>query len=329
MSASTFSVEHASIDTWRTEKDARMPQRTSVLLRYPSLTTTVPKEFVHRASVAEVMLTDWARTDDTHFTVSSQWPRGHSFFTAVEGCYDPLMAAETIRQTGLLLAHTEFAVPLDHRFLVSDLWFEVDPLHLRVGGTPASHELEITCRDIKRRRSGLSGLTFDSVFYQDGQAVATGGGTLSCVSPEVYRRLRPMTGWSGFRCEVPLTAPTAPQSVGRMSPTDVVLSPTQEPDRWRLRLDTRHPVLFDHPVDHVPGMVLMEAARQATIARLGRTCLPVRMDCEFKRYTELDTPCMIEARKVPSTHGPQRETVLVTAHQDDAVVFWCSVEVSS
>ncbi|UYM25979.1 hypothetical protein NQP46_32805 [Streptomyces albus] len=44
--------------------------------RYPaSLTTTVPKEFVHRSGVAEVMLTRWERVDDTHFTLSAQLPR--------------------------------------------------------------------------------------------------------------------------------------------------------------------------------------------------------------------------------------------------------------
>nr|WP_160159916.1 AfsA-related hotdog domain-containing protein [Streptomyces sp. SLBN-31] len=56
---------------------------------FQPLTSTVPKELVHRASVAEVMLTDWARRSEDHFTLAAQWPRGHSFFTTIDGCHDP------------------------------------------------------------------------------------------------------------------------------------------------------------------------------------------------------------------------------------------------
>lgn len=53
------------------------------------LTCTVPKEFVHRAAVAEVLLTGWRRVDATHFTVTAQWPRLHGFYSAVQGRHDP------------------------------------------------------------------------------------------------------------------------------------------------------------------------------------------------------------------------------------------------
>ncbi|WP_281275492.1 AfsA-related hotdog domain-containing protein [Saccharothrix australiensis] len=42
-----------------------------------------------------------------------------------------------------------------------------------------------------------------------------------------------------------------------------MLSPVGRSDSWLPRVDRRHPVLFDHPVDHVPGMALQEAGRQA------------------------------------------------------------------
>ncbi|MFG2327721.1 AfsA-related hotdog domain-containing protein, partial [Streptomyces sp. NPDC048568] len=61
-------------------------------------TSTVPSELVHRAAVAEVMLTDWQRLTETRYTMRAQWPRGHSFFTPLNGNHDPLIAAETIRQ---------------------------------------------------------------------------------------------------------------------------------------------------------------------------------------------------------------------------------------
>jgi hypothetical protein len=93
-------------------------------------------------------------------------------------------------------------------------------------------------------------------------------------------------------------------------------------------VDTRHPVLFDHPVDHVPGMLLMEAARQATAATLERSSfVPLGMASEFKRYVELDEPCLIEARRLPRTESGD-DRVLVTGHQDKNVVFQSTVTAS-
>ncbi|MEV7415217.1 ScbA/BarX family gamma-butyrolactone biosynthesis protein [Streptomyces sp. NPDC089919] len=290
-------------------------------------TSTVAKELVHRAAVAEVLLTDWQRVDDTHFTVAAQWPRSHSFFTPIDGEYhDPLMAAETIRQVGSLLAHAEFGVPFDHHFLLWDLALTVRPDQLRIRQTPASLHLEITCTEVKRRGGVLTGLRYEARVLREGHEVATGGLSYTCAGPAVYRRVRPDRALSGEVRALPLTAPAAPQSVGRTSPVDVVLSPDGRPGRWRLRVDTRHPVLFDHPVDHVPGMVLLEAARQAAAAALGRsTFLPLSFDNRFTRYAELDVPCVIEAHRLyPATPGAAA-AVEVTGHQDGALVFSSTV----
>lgn len=268
MSASTFQVERTGFDGEMARRATRVATRPGV----PSTwTTTVPKELVHRAAVAEVMLTDWERQDDTHFTVTAQWPRGHSFFTPVHGTHhDPLMAVETFRQVGALLGHAEFGVPFGHQFLMKDLSIAVEHEQLEMGGAPASIDIEVTCTDVKRRGGRLAGLRYEAVLRRDGRPAATAAASYTCIAPAVYQRLRGDRPLSGAQRQLPLTAPTAPQSVGRISPMDVVLSPTDQPDRWFLRADTRHPVLFDHPVDHIPGMVLLEAARQATSALLDR-----------------------------------------------------------
>ncbi|MGP4013544.1 ScbA/BarX family gamma-butyrolactone biosynthesis protein [Streptomyces sp. 4N124] len=328
MSVSTFQLERTTINGALAEGAPKAPAGHGAS-RFPSLTTTVPKELVHRAAVAEVMLTDWRREDDTCFAMAGQWPRGHSFFTPVgDGYHDPLIAAETIRQAGILLAHAEFGAPLDLHFLVSDLDVAVRLPHFRVGDAPASLDITVTCPDVRRRGSSLAGMRIEAEIRRDGHVAATGGGSLTCITPPVYRRLRSRraTGTAG---RLPLTAPTAPQRVGRMSPTDVVLTPIAEAGRWQLRVDTRHPVLFDHPVDHVPGMLLMEAARQAAAATLEHSSfVPLSMANEFRRYVELDEPCLIEARRLPRTASGD-DCVLVTGHQDAHVVFQSTVTASA
>ncbi|MFY1675558.1 ScbA/BarX family gamma-butyrolactone biosynthesis protein [Streptomyces sp. WMMC905] len=321
MSANTLSAERGTPGAQHGETDYRVATR-SAALRYPSLTTTVPKEFVHRASVAEVMLTDWERREDHQFAVTAQWPRSHSFFTAVNGRHDPLIAAETLRQAGALLAHAEYGVPLGHHFLMWDLSLTVCPEHFLVGSAPAALDIEVVCSDIKMRRENLTGMRYRTVMRRAGHVVATGSASFTCMAPKVYQRLR-ADRLNDAGAQLPLTAPTAPQNVGRVSPTDVVLSPVGQPGRWQLRVDTRHPVLFEHPVDHIPGMMLLEAARQATVATLGEGSMPLSVTAEFSRYAELDAPCLIEARRLPRTE--HEEAVEVTGHQDGELAFRSTV----
>ncbi|MFI7386519.1 ScbA/BarX family gamma-butyrolactone biosynthesis protein [Streptomyces sp. NPDC049813] len=319
--SSAHTTTHTAPHTMR----AASPAQLGAFLNLP-LTTTVPKEFVHRVSVAEVFLTGWARQEDDRFLVTGQWPRVHSFFTPVDGRHDPLLAAETLRQAGMLVAHAEFGIPLGHRFLMWDLALSVDPAQLTVGAAPATIEIEVSCRDVKRRRDVVTGFRCDVVIRRDGRTAATGSSSFTSMTPSVYGRLR------GERERdpriLPLTAPTAPQTVGRTSPMDVVLSPVGRPDVWQLRVDTRHPVLFEHPVDHVPGMALLEAARQAASAHLGRSCQLLAITSEFENYAELDAPCLIGIEPAPGPATPGQERLLVTCRQNDRSVFRATVTVA-
>lgn len=326
MTASTFRVERAAIKAFPVGDVTALPLGHAAF-SYPTLTATVPKEFVHRAAVAEVMLTGWERQDDTHFRVAAQLSRSHSFFTPIDGeHHDPLMVAETIRQVGSLLAHAEFGVPFGHHFLLSDFDLTVHPEHLELGQTPASIDIEVACTDVRRRGGNLAGLCYEAAVRRDGELVATGRISYTCTSPAVYRRLRPQRVFEADHRALPLTAPAAPQSVGRLSPSDVVLSPIGEANRWQLRVDTRHPVLFDHPVDHVPGMVLLEAARQAAAAALERSSfLPLSITSTFKRYAELDAPCVVEAQRLHQAVPGGAEAVCVTGRQEGELVFSSTV----
>ncbi|WP_223206483.1 ScbA/BarX family gamma-butyrolactone biosynthesis protein [Streptomyces xanthii] len=324
MSITTFRTEEIAIDTTiapaRGTEAGRDAAPLTAATAAPSI--TVPRELVHRTQLCEVLLTDWSRTDDSHFTVAGRWMLDHRMFTNIQGRHDPLIAAETFRQAAILLAHAEFNVPLEHHFLMWDLSVEVSPEGLYTGDDTTAVEIEMSCHDVTWRRGSASSIRYTAVFRRDGQIVATASGTCTCASPAVYRRLR------GERLDtpvrpLPLVAPTAPQNVGRTSPMDVVLAPTDDPHSWILRADTRHPVLFDHEVDHIPGMVLLEAARQAMVAELGQNAFLQAMNSEFKRYVELDTPCFLEVDRIAAAEG--LEAVRVTGRQGEDVVFAADV----
>ncbi|WP_238698223.1 AfsA-related hotdog domain-containing protein [Streptomyces sp. E5N91] len=141
----------------------------------------------------------------------------------------------------------------------------------------------------------------------------------------VYERLRGRyADIPGLRV-LPLAPPASPARVGRLRFEDVVLSATDMSDRWQLRVDPMHPILFDHPVDHAPGMLILEAARQAALAATD----PLRgvvtgMETVFHRYAELDEPCWIAANRLPGGPGGLRR-VTVTGEQQGRPVFTCTV----
>jgi hypothetical protein len=295
------------------------------------LTVTVPREFVHRAALAEVMPIGWERLTGERFVVRAQWPRSHSLFASgPQGRYDATIVAETIRQLGLLLCHAELGVPLDHHFLMHDLTFHIEPEQLQIGATPAMLEIEVDCVETRLRSGRLSALRYTAVLMRDGEFIASGTASGTMVAPRVYQRMR---GEAETRAVTPYSAvlpcAASPSEVGRTNAKDVVLAPTAEPNRWLLRVDTRHPVLFDHPVDHVPGMTLLEAARQAAVTAFGGAPLQILgMACTFTRYAELAAPCEIETCLLPRACAETQDCVLVTGRQGDAQVFSATVAVA-
>lgn len=287
----------------------------------PRLTTTVPREYVHRSSHAEVFLTGCEKQSDSRFTLAGQWPRAHTFFTTPDGTsHDPLQAAETIRQVGLFLAHAEFGVPLGHQFLMWDLHLATHPEHMTIGTGPSELSLTAVVTDMGRRGRRLSEFTLEITVIRGGRVCAVGGGRFTCLSPATYRRLRGEAGAIPELSRVRRRR-VAPACVGKLLPFDVVLSPTDRPGRWLLDADPRHPILFDHSGDHYPGMILLEAARQAACGLLHPGALSITSACvDFQRYAEFNSPCWIDAA-MPPTQATGTPSVLVTGRQGEHVVF--------
>lgn len=298
--------------------------RSPLTASIPVLTSTVPRQYVHRAAIAEVLLSSWQADAGDSFSVTAQWPRNHAFYTPVAGyrCQDPMLGAETVRQAGLLLAHAEFGVPLGHQFMVSGLSFETTPEALEVSSTPTDLELQVTCHDIVRRGNHLSGMRYEVKFFRDGVPAGSGQAKYTCMSPSVYRRLRA----DRVLDPLPRLTPECPVAVGRTDARDVVLTPFDGGSR-QLRVDTSHPALFDHPLDHVPGMLLLEAARQAALAAsFPESVLPVALESQFLRYTELDQPCAVTTER-GQTGNDGRTPINVTATQEGEAVFTSTVTV--
>jgi hypothetical protein len=281
-----------------------------------------------------VLLTDWIRLGQHRFKVGAQWPPGHGFYAPVGGRWlDPLLAAESIRQTSSLISHVFYALPLDHPSLMTDLRFTLVPDALQSDLGPFDVELTIEGTDVKLRGDRLAGMTMEVGLARGAIVLGRGRMTFNCMHPSIYRRLR------GTHAEIPASLPVQPDplpphQVGRAVEADVVLgvplvgdaSARPGESAWPLRINWAHPTLFDHPTDHVPGMLLLEASRQAAhrLAGPGAVLTPA-LAGRFHRYVEFDSPCVVRARLLATGTGSRE--VWVAAEQDGAVVYDCALSV--
>ncbi|SPF07281.1 ScbA/BarX family gamma-butyrolactone biosynthesis protein [Streptomyces sp. MA5143a] len=298
-----------------------------------SLTHTVPCEYVHKSAQSEVLLTGWSPAGPDRHRITARWPLAHPFYAPAGGFHDPMLVAESVRQCVPLLSHVAYDVPFGHRQVWSRFRYEIDPAALATSDAPAEVEMRVTCPKVTRRAGRLVSVDMHVDLSLDNRPLGTAFTRFADLSPAVYPRLRgPYADIDeAYRRTIPLAPPTAPASVTRTGFTDVVLSPTNSPTLHQLRVDLTHPALFDHPVDHVPGMLLLEAARQATHAQTHpQPVIATAMEAEFAQYVELDAPCWIHVgppgeESGRDGDGPGAAPVRVMAVQNEACAFTATV----
>ncbi|WP_017973257.1 ScbA/BarX family gamma-butyrolactone biosynthesis protein [Actinopolyspora halophila] len=290
-----------------------------------SFERTLPRHLVHRAANAEVLLTSFRQRGESSFVVGAQLPRTHGLYRPIGGTYDSMLFAEAVRQSGLVLGHAGFGVPRGYQYVMWTLSYEMVPLGLRLAETPANLTLEIECSDVKWRGKNFSGARMRVLAYRERNFVGRADVEFSCLSPAVFARLRTNGADWDFALEEELPEPVRPETAGRARSFDVVLSPTEHENSWQLRVERDHPVLFDHPVEHVPGMAILEGFRQAAQCRFyPDAVMPVGMDARFHRYVELGRPCRIRVVE-PDAGGEER--ISMVAEQSGETMVEAALDV--
>jgi 2-oxo-3-(phosphooxy)propyl 3-oxoalkanoate synthase len=262
----------------------------------------IDRALVHRDSIAEVLLTDLIRLDNTQLLVGAQWPRSHRVYRPDQyGRHDPMLILESVRQTGLAVSHFGFGVGFDQQSVMRDVSFILDP-RIEPRGLLSATNLAITveCRDVIMRADRLRGMTVELSFASDGQPFATGRGTVRWMSAQSYAGLRARSDsrldWGELRCSgtIPPRRPSAIRAA-----EDVLLHPdTGSGNRRRLVVPLNHPVYFDHPLDHIPGMLIMDAAWQAVAEQRGDGARLIGCMLDCSAFTELGLETDIVLRPI-------------------------------
>jgi len=274
-----------------------MPTRTASrdqAVRTPlDRSTTLTRELVHRDALSEVLLSDLTTTE-TGFLAAVQWPRRHHYFRTNLGAVDVTLVAETLRQVTIAVAHVGFDVPAAHRFLMDRIQLvrlarRAD--ELAVDGLVTA---DVTVVSARMARGRLQALQLLVRFAAGATLLASGEGWLRVLPDEVYQRVRAAAprsiaieadreAWSGRR------APQFARGV-RLRRVDA--------GAWDVDVDLSHPVLFDHRLDHLPGMLVVEACELALAELVAAPALTLdAFDGTYRGFLELADGLQIRLRE--------------------------------
>jgi 2-oxo-3-(phosphooxy)propyl 3-oxoalkanoate synthase len=289
---------------------------------------TISRELVHRAAISEVFVTSLTRRRDDQFVTTAQLPRSHAFFGdhtgALENTYDPMMVMEAARQSGMAVVHEHFDVPFTMAFLLRTFnGRAIDGRAWDVEAKPAELTMVTQVTKLTFQQELLAGMAVTVDVKRSGAPMMVVDSKFSWIPKPQWISLRhdirAKAGLPEAVEAIPHSQPVAASAVGRHLSKNVVISPPKfygNTAKSLLVVDTGHATLFDHPVDHIPGSLQIEACRQIGVAAL-RSRFPDAtpgLDCvksTFEAFLELDRPSVIIA-----------EIAEVT---DDRAVVSCSI----
>lgn len=294
---------------------------------------TVDRTLVHRRNLAEVFLTDIQHIGRAVFTAAAQLPMVHPYYTDRIGeprQPDALLLLECCRQAETLAAHTVLGLGPDTRFVLKDWSMELTGAPVRAQpGFPVELAIVAELSEPVMRGKEARGMTYEMTMLVDDVHVGTTRLRVGYLPPMLYAALRhqrrgtpPPTSDGYITGE---TEALAPLRVGRTDPRNVVLTEPRtdgEVTTATLAAPVGHPSMFDHPLDHVPGMVLTEAARQLALLATGRPDAElVSLQATFHHHTELDTPVTLTGKRSTS------DSVVVVVEQGALVTSEFTVSV--
>jgi len=296
---------------------------------------TVPRQLVHREALGEVFLTDMVGLGEREFLCGAQLPRQHAYFSDTicePSMFDAVLLMESVRQAAFVGAHRQFSVPDGHKFILPGISLSVSrPDALRRGSLPAEMSIFAAVTKVKTTEGLCTGLDYEMQLSIGGDIVASAQTGMRMRTPGAYRRMRD-DHRAGRDLKADQTAtplPVLPARVGRAAGKNVVLGDvevSQDGASATLLVPLDHPSMFDHPQDHIPGMVLVEAGRQLALLAASECCglspaktYLVQWTAKFTQFGEIEVPALARAvvsQPVIDQQGRANAQVGLTFSQD-------------
>lgn len=315
----------------------------------PGLEQDVIRTLVHKRFPENVLLTDIRECGQDHFLCAGRIPADHPFFTGGGRTprQDILFYTEVGRQASLAVTHRFLNAVLDDVFIFEKSEAAVTPAIWRLPSSADSVTIEIKVRDTVRRKNNIvTRVVADHAMFVGDEQVFGGTGTWTVQSAALFKRLRRSMGMGSSPAAV--TAHDIEASVDpRHARFDTVVIST--PDYIEgtaalgasLIVDRSHSYFFDHPCDHVPGMLLLEGCAQLAVAAVAESGLAASRqaaitayEADFTQFVECSLPTMLTARvvaghaaEVSSRSVHDAVTVEIVTSQQDVVAGTARLQV--
>lgn len=277
----------------------------------------VLRSFVHKRSHDNVLLTGISQYTIDRFICTGRLPIDHRFFNSPGRMpsRDILFYTEVGRQASIALSHAFLDVPTDDVFIFEGSHATITEPAWRAGqGALDPVVMDITIREIRRRKNNaVSRVVADHRMSLAGELVFFGTGAWTVQAAALFRRLR---GASAIGPAI------APLWFTRRPSTDVITEPTRINGSFAASLivDETHPYFFDHPCDHVPGMLLLEGCAQLAVSAFAQTTSVSAARSRVSDY-EVNFAQFVE-RGLPTTltaHVNAEDDVEIAISQADAL----------
>ncbi len=268
----------------------------------------VSRDLVHRTALAEVLIADSVQVADDEFLLGTQLPRAHILWSDRSYPYhDPLITVEVCRQACIATLQRYYDVGPDWQFVSKRIDFHVVNLEAYADdeASPPEGILRTRISNKSERRGLLYGITVESELTIDGRPGGSVCGEVIVLPRATYENWRAQQlKLKGFdrRREPSTVRPLDSARVGRLLHRNVAIGDSRKTGspsgecRYTAIVDPTHPCFFDHPLDHLPGALVMEIYRQAAIATaasegIGVPKDAVITDCEVRLsdFAELET----------------------------------------
>ncbi|MBJ8345384.1 ScbA/BarX family gamma-butyrolactone biosynthesis protein [Antrihabitans sp. YC2-6] len=281
---------------------------------------TISRDIVHRASIAEVFVTSLHKLRDDEYVTTAQLPRSHAYYCDHIGelgrSYDPMMVMEAARQSGMAVVHRFFDVPTGRAFLLRTFnGRSLSPDAWKICSTPADLSITVAVKRIFHTEDLPTGMAVQLDVRRGGEPMMSVDSKFSWIPRPVWDALRHQARSAVGLSDIVMPLPPGQRAraalVGRESQRNVVIAEPKIDGNTAtatLVCDVDHPTIFDHPVDHVPGSLQIEACRQlgwALLAARTSGAAP-RTECvksTFTGFLELDRPSDVTAEIIDSGVG--------------------------
>ncbi|WP_462189162.1 MULTISPECIES: AfsA-related hotdog domain-containing protein [unclassified Frankia] len=315
---------HMAVDTRR-----RSPGKVSIPLP--------PQHLVHQPGTPEGYVLGGGYGVEHSFMLSTELPDAHPLFNdSLTSLHDVHFVTDVVRRTINFVAGRYFGIPEDRPAVSTSATINVTDLAPWRRGSGTTHVVvDMRVRPVDTADGIPGALETSCTASIGGRSCYTVQARLVFLPPDFYRDQRARGRAESLRDRVddPYTAkftgPPAPrqddvvfpdavlpEAVGRTDARNVVVG---EPHligskglRLEIRPDSDDPVFFDHGVDHVPCVLLIEVSRQAAVLAAGELrgfagafCAITHWSGGFRGFAETDLPLRVTATPGPTTRDPQ------------------------